>query len=136
MLENTALGECFLTNGSNIVPFLKGKTVPTIDEFENVVLDLVTRKLSKYSERFAEASLRADGPRLVVWKPPGPDYESEISCFIRDDHTVFDLLEFHVYRKGKPDASLDQIDVWLDETLEEILRNKRISDEERRRSEI
>jgi len=94
--------------------------------FEKEVLDLTRKILNEYNNRIAAQKLRFEviGPKSVK---DDESYTSEIEILFFNNGTMIDILEFFVFRHGKPIEGLDKIKNWLYDSIEDVLsKNKNI----------
>ncbi len=92
--------------------------------FENEVIQIVKAKLEEDADAFQKVGLIPQMPELHRLKTDPSTYQSEIAVYFYDENGFFDVLEFFVYRNGKPNANREEIERWLGETIGDILKRK------------
>ena len=75
-----------------------------------------------HSERLHDCGLRWEPPVLRVWNPEPSHYTSEISFWIWAGSEVRDVLEFHVFLRGRANTTPNEAVEWLTEQLR-VLEN-------------
>lgn len=88
---------------------------------EQQAIKLVTAVLDEYAPALRRVGLSTESPRLSRVGEIGSTYESEVTLYFYEASNVEDFLEFFVYRAGKPDTSLEAIESWLREMLDDLI---------------
>ena len=96
-----------------------------VSQFEIKIISLAKRTLVRAEQSLQEASLspQIDEPkRENIGKQ---DYYSEIAIYFYDGNSFVDVIEFFIYRNGKPVASLSEFEEWLQKTLDDVISRRR-----------
>jgi len=96
----------------------------TETQFEKQILELTESTLNAYLTRFQALGLHAESPKLTRHVNRGKYYQSEIVVDIYSESGLEDVIEFCIWKSGKPYANHHQIKSWLHDTLETLLQSR------------
>ena len=85
--------------------------------FGELVLEVATRVIQRKQATLAEVGLRAE-VRLSVWNEARGEQEVRLE-FLREDQLT-DVLEDIITRDGKPVASLEEVEEWIEQGIATI----------------
>jgi hypothetical protein len=90
-------------------------------DYEQKVLESLKTALNRHAEGLAKLQLNPKINDLRCSEIASKNYFSEISVYFYDhNNNLFDVIEFFIFRDAKPVASLDKIENWLEETINDI----------------
>ena len=91
-------------------------------DFEEAVLDLVASLLAERAPELAQAGFACRPEPLRRW-----DWgTSELTLdFLDSSGNLADVLEFHVVWNRRPVATLEEIEAWLRDSIEDVLNRRR-----------
>ncbi len=90
-------------------------------EFEEAVLDVVASLLAGRSSELEEVGLTCR-PEPLSRLGEGT---SELALNFVDSSGIADVIEFHVVKDGQPIASLQEVEAWLREALDDVVSRRR-----------
>jgi hypothetical protein len=94
-----------------------------VDDFEDAALTAVQEVLARSTERLDQAGLSPRVSRHRKGLPSQTVYESEARIEFWDDKTLRDLLEFFMFRHGKPNISIPEIREWLEISIDDVVNS-------------
>jgi hypothetical protein len=92
-------------------------------EYEIKLLDLLSEILKKSDLLFKKSNITYDGPTIKVLSTSVEMYSSEFRIYFYRDDKFFDIIECHIFRKGKKIAELEEFKKWFDEALFELKKS-------------
>jgi len=95
-------------------------------EFENKVVKIIVKTLEHYSIELKKHGITYDYPEVEIWNNSSDKYESEYRIPIYKDNELVDILESHIIRNGKAIASLDEFKAWIQEDINDIIRDSKM----------
>jgi len=105
--------------------------------FESEVLRSIKAILAQFSPSFDELELIPDVREISRSGEGSPKYESELTVYFWDAqaraqqrHDLIDIIEFHLVREGRIQASLDEITDWVEEAVQGLLRKRQIDEKD------
>ena len=90
------------------------------NKFEEQLIKSINTILENYRPQFKNSNITYSSPNIERWKSPQEDYESEFEVTFYKDGKFFDIIENHIFRKGKPVATLEEFEIWFRELLMDI----------------
>lgn len=98
-----------------------------LEEFEKASLTLIRKLLAEMAESFDKLKLTPVLQELSHENQGSPSYSSEVTIYFWDSTALTkkqwdlaDVIEFHVVKNGKPNASLEQIEEWIRSDLKDV----------------
>lgn len=90
------------------------------DAFEQAVIKLVGEALSKYQEQLTASGLQVQIlPLRRTITQRGKSTEVEIHFLTLGQ--ICDVLEFHIYRNGEQVVTIDELQIWLEQQLKQLV---------------
>lgn len=84
---------------------------------EASIVERVGQLLKSKESDLAHSGVTYRGPELEVWRHEKGEYTSEIRVTILKNNQIDDVLEFHIFRDGKPMVTTEQAVEWFSEQL-------------------
>lgn len=95
-----------------------------ISIFENKVLKLSENILNQFVPLLNEVGLTYRIGKLRI-SGRTMTYKSEININFYDETGIADVIEFFIFYDGKPQASIDEIEKWLREDVNDVVIRRR-----------
>ena len=73
--------------------------------------------LQSHAARLKGCGISWQEPEIEVWRYESELYASEIRITLRKRGQIYDVLEFHIYRDGKPLVSKQEALSWINQQL-------------------
>jgi hypothetical protein len=89
-------------------------------ELEAAISEAFAKRLSDWSPLLGSSGLTFRGPQIEVEVENPERYTSEIRVTFLRFGNIEDVLEFHIYRDGKPPVTAEEAMKWFEEQLAEI----------------
>ena len=93
---------------------------PEYQTFEEAVLQLVNSAIVQESTHLRACGVTKETVSIHRSGDFGRAYDSEVEVKFWIDNNLVDILEFFVYRRGVPDASLAEIGEWFFKKMRQI----------------
>ena len=94
------------------------------EEWETKVQSLVNNIFGHYIQKFSDVDLKIGETEIVIIDKEESTYESELRTFIFKDKNIFDAIEFFIFKNGDKQFTLEELEIWLNDTLNDILNRK------------
>ncbi len=91
-------------------------------DVERQVICILENVLKRYAPTFEALGIRVGLPEIELWKSTPDDYESEFRVMFWRDKDLVNVVEDHVFKKGKQVAELEKIESWIEEDVAEVAR--------------
>ena len=101
------------------------------DQFEREVLNAVRCVRQAVSPALSALNLVVQDPELSRTEAKSGAGNTEVAMYIRRAGDIVDVVEFHIYRNGVPAASVEELERWLRDAFDDVLRRQRLRDSRR-----
>lgn len=88
-------------------------------EFEEAILDIVASLIAERGSELAHVGLSCRA------KSRGAGGTSELTLDFIDSSGIADVIEFHVIEDGRPVASVQEVEAWLREAIDDVVSRRR-----------
>ena len=90
--------------------------------FENQVSEMVHNLLRLHSDNLNKKNITHKGLVIKRINTSEENYESEFEISFYKENKFFDIIETHIFRRGKQVASLKEFEIWIEKILKEITK--------------
>jgi hypothetical protein len=90
-------------------------------DLESSIVQHGIELLKSNAKRLAANGITWREPDIKIWQLEAQHYTSEIRVMILKDGKINDVLEFHIYRDGKPMVTTVEATNWFKEQLEQLI---------------
>ena len=94
-------------------------------ELETSIVRCADALLQKHRNRLLAGAVTWHGPIVEFWASEPTKYSSELRITILKDGKIADILEFHIFREGKPVVTEAEAANWLNTELEGLCMSER-----------
>ena len=98
-----------------------------INDFEALVIEIVEDILRKKQKDFTQLGIQPKLAEIKKYYDEKNRYISEIEINFWSGNKFIDVLEFFIYFQGKQNATLSEIELWLDKSINNIIKQQNSS---------
>lgn len=103
------------------------KDKSNINDFEASVIKIVEDILRKKQKDFAQLGLQPKLAEIKRYYDEKNRYISEVEINFWSGTKFIDVLEFFIFFQGKQNATVSEIELWLDKSINNIILNSKIN---------
>jgi hypothetical protein len=94
-----------------------------VNDFEALVIEMVKDILRKKQKDFAQLGLQPKLAEIKKYYDEKNRYISEVEINFWSGTEFIDVLEFFIYFQGKQNATLSEIELWLNKSIDNIINS-------------
>jgi hypothetical protein len=100
------------------------KDIADINNFETSVIEIIKDILGKKEKDFMRLGIQTKLGEIRKYHDINNKYTSEIEINFWSGNKFIDVLEFFIYFQGKQNATLSEIELWLDKSINNIIKQQ------------
>jgi hypothetical protein len=91
-------------------------------DLEQNILSMLALELRRFTPALKKSGYSYGAPEIEIWREDVSSYTSEIRLTFLKDGQIDDVLEFHIYRDGKPVVTISEAVDWYRAELGKLTR--------------